>query len=1242
MSLPPGLLHRDAKFTADLQLHVISWNICSVTSPGRLAQLKAYVSQYHPNIIFLQEAFPGRPLPPGQAPSLAGYIPYVHLVRNGLLTYVHYSLPHRLLQTSTNPDMTFQLFEVSHGRGVLQLCNVYSSPARLTLRALPPPTVRGVVYMGDFNARHSDLGDPSASSNHNGPRLLAYIRRHHLTRWDTGGATHSRGGTLDYILTAGLVASRVQCSAVPALFSDHVALRFTYSLPANFTPPSSRSRIVVPPKYCPTYITYMTQMLPTFDISSPNQLYNDLVSNTHTFYRLYVSRPHIQARHAAHSWALDAHIQDAKEVAERDGLLFQANPTPDRLRRYQESRNTLVALQESAVTSSWQRFTDSINQQTSVSSMWHLIRRIVKKTPATARHHTPAEYAQQLVDAWSQQSSMANLPLHIQDALSSRALIRQLHLLSALLQDDDDDAEPITEEELRRALSRGKASSPGDDGITYAVLRLLQQVPGNPLLRLYNLCLRHGCLPLAWTSSTIIPIPKPGTAKFRPISLTSCFCKVMERILLTRLMYRLQDRLSPRIYGFLPQRSTHNCLVDLYSRLSRDSVVAFVDLKSAFDVANRDIILDQLVAFGIKGNILRWIRGYLSDRHSRVFFSGAYSPSREFHLGTPQGGVLSPFLFNILMHRLLTSLPDIPGTTITCYADDICIHSTSPRDLQLLLDSLSVASSQCGIIVSPEKSRIFSCRPHHTLPDFTIGRFVIPLCLQYSYLGAPVKISPALAARGQLHPIIRDLLARLQRRLKPLQWLTNHSSGISIPVARTVYIAFIRSVVDYLSPALIQLPRTALEPLEKFQNAAMRVILGCPMSTRIVNMQCELRLPPLVERIYSNVTRLTIKCLHLPHISSHYSQLIRTSLQPNSRLPAILPAGRALIRSVSSVLRSLNLDVPVADVPPGPPPWLLPVPEVSYTPTSKSDLPSLQLQLALQHVETVTSSVTSPCRIYTDGSLQADGAAGGAVFSPDMEPPDRGWVGRRLRDHSSSTLCELYAILDAVSLACQRGVNAVIVCDSKPALQSLSSVRPVHSTVVLQILSFLSLMRRRDLTILFSWVPSHVGLRHNEVVDRLAKEACLLPPPVAGRPLSLTCCLSRVRSAAFFPVQRRREAERHHSVTIAHYESVCRHKYSYRRHGLMVRRHNVVSARLRLGYRPPWQVAGMEGEPPFADCRLCCAPRCDTVEHYCLACPTVRHALPQGQPLDAVCRFLLDHDVLEELLLQFPRFGGFR
>ena len=263
------------------------------------------------------------------------------------------------------------------------------------------------------------------------------------------------------------------------------------------------------------------------------------------------------------------------------------------------------------------------------------------------------------------------------------------------------------------------------------------------------------------------------------------------------------------------------------------------------------------------------------------------------------------------------------------------------------------------------------------------------------------------------------------------------------------------------------------------------------------------------------------------------------------------------------------------------------------------------------------------------------------VNSPDLEPPQGHWVGRRLRDHSSSTLCELHAILDAVSIICQRGVNAAIVCDSKPALQSLSSLKPSHFIIVKQILSFLSLLSQRQLTVKFVWVPSHIGLKHNDTVDRLAKEACRLPPRGAGCPLSLTCYINLVRSAAFHPLRRRRDAERPQSVSINHYESVCQRPYSYRRKGLMVRRHNVVSARLRLGYRPPWRIAGVEGEPSYAECRLCGAPRSDTLQHYCLACPTVLHLLPQDQPLDAICIHLLHHDLLEELLLRHPCFGGF-
>ncbi|XP_076054497.1 uncharacterized protein LOC143033192 [Oratosquilla oratoria] len=406
--------------------------------------------------------------------------------------------------------MTFQLFEITVGNSTLRLCNVYSAPGLINLPALPIPTDSGMIYMGDFNARHPALGDVSPTPNRAGRPLLDYIRRHRLTRWDTGGATHTRGGTIDHIITAGLVASNVFCSSIPSLFSDHVAISLTYSiLQAQTSIPHHRARISIPPKYCPTYISYISRLLPTFDLLSPDSLYDSLVNSTHYFYTHYVLRPHIQRRTKTRSWTLDQRIAQAERIAVDAGLSFQRQPTPEHLHHYQLARDNLVALQKCVYTESWQKFIDSINHQTSTGTMWHLIKKVVKKKSACTLHHSPLEYAQDLITTWSEQSQTRNLPENVQEALSSHRSSRNLRLMGALLQTDEDDDIPFTEDELHRALARVKNSAPGEDGLTYQVLRLLQNVPSNPLLQLFNLCLRLGHVPSAWTKSTIIPIPKP-------------------------------------------------------------------------------------------------------------------------------------------------------------------------------------------------------------------------------------------------------------------------------------------------------------------------------------------------------------------------------------------------------------------------------------------------------------------------------------------------------------------------------------------------------------------------------------------------------------------------------------------------------------------------------------------------------------------------------------------------------------
>ena len=201
------------------------------------------------------------------------------------------------------------------------------------------------------------------------------------------------------------------------------------------------------------------------------------------------------------------------------------------------------------------------------------------------------------------------------------------------------------------------------------------------------------------------------------------------------------------------------------------------------------------------------------------------------------------------------------------------------------------------------------------------------------------------------------------------------------------------------------------------------------------------------------------------------------------------------------------------------------------------------------------------------------------------------------------------------------------------------SPQPTHRCLVHQILRQLVAAHDRSICIRFLWIPSHVGIIANDRVD-LAKRACALPLPADAAPSF--CCYKRViHSAALLPTLHHMNAERADCVSIQHYDHFRLSPPKYRRHGLMVRRHNIVSARLRLGYRPVWQMSEAAGDiPHFSSCKLCDAPNANSLHHYCLECPSVRDMLPQGRPLLSVCDYILKDNNLDVILVRHPHFGG--
>ena len=166
----------------------------------------------------------------------------------------------------------------------------------------------------------------------------------------------------------------------------------------------------------------------------------------------------------------------------------------------------------------------------------------------------------------------------------------------------------------------------------------------------------------------------------------------MERVIRDRIMsHLLEHSLLPREqHGFVPRRScTTNLLesADLLTKVLADRGwldVLYLDFAKAFDTVSHRRLLVKLEAYGISGNILRWIRQFLSNRKQRVVVGDCKSQWSEVTSGVPQGSVLGPLLFVIYIN----DLPEISQAICKLYADDTKLFSSDAAEMQRGIDNI--------------------------------------------------------------------------------------------------------------------------------------------------------------------------------------------------------------------------------------------------------------------------------------------------------------------------------------------------------------------------------------------------------------------------------------------------------------------------------------------------------------------------------------------------------------------------
>jgi len=220
----------------------------------------------------------------------------------------------------------------------------------------------------------------------------------------------------------------------------------------------------------------------------------------------------------------------------------------------------------------------------------------------------------------------------------------------------------INEADIIDAIDKLSCSSAsGPDGVPAVLLKKCKSTLSNPLVSLYKCCIEQGITPALLKQSHIVPIFKSGhqglAVNYRPISLTSHIVKILEKVVRNQISRFLESNklYNPHQHGF---RQGHSCLSQLlehydqiieYLQQGLNVDTIYLDFSKAFNKVDHGILLDKLEIIGIKGKIKDWIASFLTDRYQRVTVNGFLSDPMHVKSGVPQGSVIGPLLFLILI-----------------------------------------------------------------------------------------------------------------------------------------------------------------------------------------------------------------------------------------------------------------------------------------------------------------------------------------------------------------------------------------------------------------------------------------------------------------------------------------------------------------------------------------------------------------------------------------------------------------
>ena len=402
-------------------------------------------------------------------------------------------------------------------------------------------------------------------------------------------------------------------------------------------------------------------------------------------------------------------------------------------------------------------------------------------------------------------------------------------------------------EKLMSGLNPHKAAGP--DEIPPKVLKELAVELAPVFSILYQASLLQGEVPQDWRTAHVTPVYKKNdplvAANYRPVSLTSIPCKLLEHVLHSHIMNHLISHkiLCENQHGFRKKRSTESQLVSFTNDLASNidvgtqTDVVLLDFAKAFDKVNHSSLLKKLDHYGIRGQTFNWIQQFLFERTQRVILDGVLSDSAPVLSGVPQGSVLGPLLFLIYINDLPQYVS--PGTQVRLFADDSAVYRRMRDEndhvvLQKDLDNLQVWEKMWSMNFHPNKCQVLNITTKRapSINLYTIHDEIIDNVDSAVYLGVTLSNTMSWSKH------IDSVCFKAQRSLNFLQ---RNFRNCSPTIKSKLYLTYVRPILEYCSSVWDPFTREDIARLEQVQRRAVRFVFN--------NYSRYQRVTPLIEDV---------------------------------------------------------------------------------------------------------------------------------------------------------------------------------------------------------------------------------------------------------------------------------------------------------------------------------------------------------------------------------------------------------